>query len=114
MAVVRVDALCECDGCRKRFGVEVEINWQTINGFDYMVREEVRSGQGTYYTWGVRGKHTVDRLPLSHHPTVQGGLLLCDVCSEKCDALPVEGDLTKKQVLAALSLPAEDEDGDGC
>lgn len=111
MAVVRVDALCECDGCQKRFGVELELVWQTSNGFDYMVREEVRSGQGTYYTWGVRGKATVDRFPLSHQPTIQGGFLLCDVCSKKCDDLPIKGDLTREQVLATLGLPAEEDSG---
>lgn len=111
MGVVRVDALCECDGCQKRFGVEIPLDRDVDAAtFDYMVSEEVRSGQGTYYTWGVRGKSTVDRMSLSSKPTIQGGFLLCDVCSEKCDALPIEEDLTRAQVLRALGLPAEGDD----
>lgn len=110
MAVVRVDALCECEGCGKRFGVELDIAEDLKDGdhadFDSLVRETVR-GNATCYTWGVRGKATVDRLSLSYTVTVQGDLLLCDVCSKKCDDVPIEGNLTRAQVNTALGLPEE-------
>lgn len=96
MAVVRVDCLCECEGCQKRFGVELPLDAFELEptdslgdpvqiDFDVLVREEVLAGNGCYYTWGVRGKQTVDRLSLSYQPTIQAELLLCDECSKKCD-----------------------------
>jgi hypothetical protein len=107
MPVVRMDALCECEGCGKRFGIEVDLASPTHGDFDALVRELVLSGQTTHYTWGVRGKATVDRLPLPYQPTVQGGLLLCDVCSKICDEFPVRGDLTLEQVYKALGIIGE-------
>lgn len=111
MPAVRIDALCECEGCGKRFGVELElateIRGSFFKDFEGLVREEILSGNATCYTWGVRGKATVDRLSLSAHPTIQADLMLCDVCSRKCDDLPVEGDLTRAQVNEALGLPGE-------
>jgi hypothetical protein len=38
---------------------------------------------------------------------VQADLLLCDICSKKCDDLPIEGALTRRQVNQALGLPEE-------
>lgn len=38
---------------------------------------------------------------------MQAGLMLCDVCSKKCDLLPIEGELTRAQVNEALGLPKE-------
>jgi hypothetical protein len=110
MPVVRIDALCSCDGCGKRFGVELELA-EDLDGscddFESLVRETVRGGQGLCYTWGVRGKATVDRMALSYQVTVQADLLLCDVCSKKCDDLLIEGALTRVQVNEALGLPKE-------
>ena len=108
MSVVRVDALCECDGCQKRFGVELDLNSkmnETFPDFESLAREEILGGQANYYVWGVRGKATVDRLSLKGFPTIQGGLMLCDDCTKKCDALPIERDLTLYEVQAALGLP---------
>jgi hypothetical protein len=112
MSVVRVDALCECDGCQARFGVEIDLarEFKDFSNFDHMVREEVLNGNGTYYRWAVRGKMTVDRVRMQAAPTIQGGFLLCDNCSIKCDAMPGDDDLTREQVLAALSLPVEERD----
>ena len=109
MGVVRLDVLCMCDGCAERFGVELEIATD-LKGGDYAdveewTRDTIRGGNATCYKWGVRGKHTVDRLPLTYPTTIQGGLMLCDVCSEKCDNLPIEGDLTLAQVNRVLGLP---------
>lgn len=109
MPVVRVDALCECDGCQKRFGVEIELAEDLKGGeypdFEALVRDTICGGNTTHYVWGVRGKMTVDRLPLSYQPTIQAGLMLCDVCSRKCDEEPIEGALTRAQVNKALGLP---------
>lgn len=108
MPIVRIDALCECEGCQKRFGIELDMGESLLAGeyvdFDDMVRETIRGGNTTHYTWGVRGKQTVDRLPLSYQPTIQAGLMLCDVCSKKCDELPTEGALTREQIEEALGL----------
>lgn len=104
MPVVRVDCLCECDVCSKRFGVELDVA-EDLNQFDSyeeMVKETVRQGFATCYTWGVRGKQTVDRFPLAYHVTIQAELLLCDECSKKCDDYPEEGDLTREQVFDAI------------
>mgnify|MGYP006266259373 CR=1 FL=1 len=103
MGAVRVDVLCECEGCRKRFGVELDLA-EELNGhdFDYLAREAIRGGQSNYYIWGVRGKATVDRLPLSGYPSVQGGRMLCDVCTKTCDAIPVDRNLTREEVDCAL------------
>jgi hypothetical protein len=110
MTVVRIDALCICDGCGKRFGVELELA-EDLDGscddFESLVRETVRGGQCLCYTWGVRGKATADRFALSYPATVQAGLLLCDVCSKKCDELPIVSALTLAQVNEALGLPKE-------
>ena len=112
MGVVRVDVLCMCDGCQERFGVEVE-RGETLrdyDDFDALVTETIRNGTAGY-KWAVRGKSTVDRVSLTYPPTFQGGLILCDACSRKCDALPIEGALTKAQVLGALDLPIENDIG---
>jgi hypothetical protein len=55
----------------------------------------------------VRGKATVDRMSLSYQATIQADLTLCDICSRKCDDLPIEGNLTRAQVNRALGLPGE-------
>lgn len=112
MSVVRIDALCECEGCGKRFGVECDIGYDLMDAvgdaiykdFEELVRDTIRGGTAGY-TWGVRGKATVDRLPLTYQPTIQAGLMLCDICSKKCDDLPIEGNLTRAQVNRALGLP---------
>lgn len=95
MAVVRIDCLCECEGCQKLFGVELPLTAK-VTDWDEAVKKEVREGEAICYKWGVRGKATVDRMALDYYVTVQGGLLLCDDCSQKCDE--VEGDLTQEQV----------------
>jgi hypothetical protein len=109
MPVERIDALCCCEGCSKRFGVELELSEDLKDGahadFESLVRETVLNGNAITYTWGVRGKATVDRLPLSYQATIQGDLLLCDECSKRCDDLPIENDLTREQVEKALNLP---------
>ena len=112
MPAVRIDALCVCDGCEKRFGVELDLAADLKDGpcadFEELVHETVRSGNHTSYTWGVRGKATVDRLSLSGETTVQAGLLLCDECTKKCDAVPVERNLTRAEVNEALGIPQAD------
>lgn len=109
MGVVRIDALCECEGCGKRFGVEIDIAEELKGGdnadFEALVRGTIWGGQATCYTWGVRGKVTVDRMSLSYQPTIQADLMLCDICSRKCDDLPIEESLTLAQVNEALGLP---------
>lgn len=107
MGVVRIDALCMCDGCAKRFGIELEVSedLRSYDDFEQFARASIRGGQCTSYTWGVRGKSTVDRFSLSGEPTIQGGYMLCDVCTKKCDDLPIEGDLTRIQVENVLGLP---------
>lgn len=111
MTVKRVDALCECEGCGKRFGIELDIGRDLGNeifpDFDAIAREEIRSGHTAGYTWGVRGKATVERFPLSGSVTIQAGLMLCDVCTRKCDDLPIERNLTLAEVNGALGLPGE-------
>ncbi len=111
MPVVRIDALCCCEGCGKRFGIEVDIardlNNKIFPDFESLVREEIRNGLNPGYTWGVRGKATVDRMSLSYSVTIQADLILCDVCSRKCDDVPIEGNLTLPQVNTALGLPGE-------
>jgi hypothetical protein len=111
MSVVRVDALCECEGCQKRFGIELDIGRDLGKGFfadfDAVTREEIRNGLNCGYRWGVRGKMTVERYPLSGSATIQAELMLCDECTRKCDDLPIEGNLTRAQVNRALGL-AED------
>jgi len=77
--------------------------------FESLVRETIREGQCNCYTWGVRGKATVDRMPLSYHTTIQAGLMLCDICSRKCDDLPIKGALTRAQVNKILGLSGETE-----
>ena len=110
MAAVRIDALCACEGCGKRFGVELELAQDLKDGeytdFEALVRDTIRSGLGNCYVWGVRGKSTVDRMSLSYHVTIQGEYMLCDICSKKCDDLPIEGNLTKEQVEQTLGLGA--------
>lgn len=110
MGVVRVDVLCMCDGCAERFGVEVERaeTLRDYDDFDALVAETICGGNCTCFKWGVRGKATVDRLPLTYQATMQGGFMLCDVCSKKCDEAPIKGDLTKAQVLETLGLPNGD------
>lgn len=109
MPAVRIDALCQCEACDKRFGVELDLAQDLKDGayedFEALVRDTIRGGDATVYTWGVRGKATVDRLPLTGQPTIQADLMLCDQCTKICDALPIEGDLTRAQVEEALDLP---------
>ena len=109
MPVVRIDALCVCEGCDKRFGVELELAEDLKDGeyadFEELARDTIRGGQCNCYTWGVRGKATVDRMSLDYQATIQGDLMLCDVCSRKCDDLPIEGALTVEQVRTTLGLP---------
>lgn len=109
MPVVRIDALCECEGCGKRFGVELDIGDMLKDGdnddFEALVRDTIRGGMAACYTWGVRGQRTVDRMTLDYHVTIQADLMLCDVCSRKCDDLPIEELLTRDQVNEALGLP---------
>ena len=109
MAVVRMDALCECEGCGKRFGVELDIGECLNEGDDFetVVRETIRGGTATCYTWGVRGKITVDRFSLSGQPTIQADLMLCDICTRKCDDVPIERNLTRAEVNEALGLPKD-------
>jgi hypothetical protein len=68
MLVVRIDALCECEGCQKRFGVEVDLasELRGYADFEALVREEICNGNANCYTWGVRGRQTVDRMALSY------------------------------------------------
>lgn len=110
MPAVRIDALCECDGCQKRFGVELDLAEDLKDGdhadFESLVRETIRNGNSVSYTWGVRGKATVDRMSLSYQTTIQADLMLCDTCSKKCDDLPIEGNLTRAQVNRALGIPS--------
>ena len=112
MPVVRIDALCECEGCGKRFGIEVDIgrnlNNEVFPDLESLVREEIRNGLNAGYTWGVRGKATVDRLSLSYSVTIQAELMLCDVCSRKCDDVPIDDNLTREQVNEALGLKGEE------
>lgn len=111
MTVVRIDALCACDACAKRFGVELELKQELKDGFyedfEELVRDTIRSGQCTAYTWGVRGKTTVDRFSLDYLPTIQGSYILCDTCSKKCDGLTIEGNLTTQQIRECLGMPDE-------
>jgi hypothetical protein len=111
MSVVRVDALCQCEGCGKRFGIEVDIgrdlNNEALPDFEALVREEIRNGLSPGFVWGVRGKATVDRLPVSYSVTIQADLMLCDICSRKCDDLPIERNLTLAEVNEVLGLQGE-------
>jgi hypothetical protein len=111
MTVVRIDALCECEGCGKRFGVEVDVAEDLKDGdnadFEALVRDTIMGGNATCYPWGVRGKATVDRFSLCYQATIQADLMLCDHCSRKCDDVPIEGALTRAQVNKALGLPEE-------
>jgi hypothetical protein len=106
MTVQRIDALCECEGCGKRFGIELDTG-EDLNSyadFEALVRDTILGGQALCYTWGIRGKSTVDRLSLSYNVTIQADLMLCDVCSKKCDDLPIEAALTRAEVNRALGL----------
>lgn len=108
MPVVRIDALCECEGCQKQFGIELDLGRDLNNplfpDFDALAREEIRNGLNPGYRWGVRGKQTVDRLPLTYSITIQAELMLCDECSHKCDDLPIERNLTLDEVNEVLGL----------
>lgn len=115
MPAVRVDILCECEGCHKRFGVEIDDIAEPLKGgrydnFEDMVRWYIRGGNAPYYTWGVRGQRTIDRFPLSRQPIIEAGLMLCDECGRKCDDFPVEPEdraLTRAEVNKVLGLPTE-------
>jgi hypothetical protein len=109
MAVERIDVLCCCEGCGKRFGIELDVGTDldgTYLDFEEAARDTIRGGTAGY-TWGVRAKATVERYPLTYQPTIQADLMLCDVCSRKCDDLPIEEDLTRQQVNQALGIPSE-------
>lgn len=107
MPAVRIDVLCECEGCAKRFGVELDLAQPLKDGFyidfEAMVRDAIQGGAARCYTWGVRGKTTVDRMSLAYNVTIQADLMLCDVCSRKCDDLPIEDALTLAQVTEAIA-----------
>lgn len=112
MTTIRVDILCECEGCQKRFGVEAELARELNNeawpDFDALAREEIRN-RGEGYVWGVRGKATVDRFPIGW-VTIQADLMLCDECTKKCDDLegvPEDRNLTRAEVNKALGLHGE-------
>lgn len=111
MPAVRIDALCQCEGCGKRFGIELDLgrnlNNELFPDFEALVREEIRNGLSPGYTWGVRGKATVDRLSLSGSVTIQAELMLCDVCTRKCDDLPIERNLTRDEVNEVLGITGE-------
>lgn len=65
MTVMRIDALCECDGCQKVFWIELDTATDLgddIYDFESLVHETVRAGNPISYVWGVRGRSTVDRL----------------------------------------------------
>jgi hypothetical protein len=92
MPLVRLDALCACEGCYKRFGIELDIgrnladeSW--LGNFDAVVREEIASGRDDGYVWGVRGQKTVERFGTGS-VSIQGGLMLCSECTKKCDRDP--------------------------
>jgi len=111
MPLVRVDALLACDGCSKRFGIEIDTAFDfapcgVTHDLEYAVRETIMGGGigAVGYTWGVRGTKTVDRFPLSGFPTIQGDYLLCDECTRKCDDLPIEEPLTKAEVEKVLGI----------
>lgn len=111
MATVRIDALCECDSCQKRFGVELDLAEELgefYTDFDELTRDRIRGGQCDAYTWGVRGKATVERYPLKCRPTIQGEYMLCDVCTKKCDDLPIERNLTRAEVEKTLGMHTEE------
>lgn len=114
MTVKRIDALCECEGCGKRFGIELDIGRDLTNeifpDFDALAREEIRNGLNDGYTWGVRGKTTVDRLALTGSVTIQADLMLCDICTRKCDdvEVPEDRNLTRAEVNEALGLHGEE------
>jgi hypothetical protein len=115
MPIARIDILCECENphCAKRFGVELGLADEVPDSkhpkylgdlIQDLVREAIRDGNGTYYTWAVRGKITVDRISLSGPPSIQGNLMLCDACTKKCDADPKEGNLTQEEVEEILGM----------
>lgn len=106
MPVIRIDASCDCEACGKRFGVEIPVTDPVANNyfadFEGVVRDIIRSGNGHYFEWIVRGQRTIDRSGLSYQPTIQGGLMLCHICSQKCDEAPFEDALTESQVREIL------------
>lgn len=103
MGVVRIDALCMCEGCAKRFGIAIDLSEELEDYLDFeeLARETIRGGQFDAYTW------TVERYPLACLPTIQGDYMLCDVCSKTCDDLPIERNLTRREVERALGLMSE-------
>jgi hypothetical protein len=105
----RLDAFCQCEGCGNHFGIEISLshNMKAFDDFDSLAREEIRNGLNPGYRWGVRGKQTVDRMPLSYSVTIQADYMLCDVCSKKCDDVPVERNLTKLEVETTLGMPSD-------
>lgn len=54
MSVVRIDALCECEGCGKRFGAELDIGEYLGDlavdnaDFEALVRDTIRGGTAGY------------------------------------------------------------------
>jgi len=106
MAVIRVEALCECEGCQKRFGIELDLAEKLSGGdfldFEALVRQTIRDGMSPGYITGVRGKATVERYSLTGPVTIQGNRMLCDVCTKICDALPIDRNLTRDEVNVAL------------
>lgn len=108
MPVEYLDAACKCDACGKPFRVEVEAATKLTPYLDQdletIVRDNLVAGNARAYTLGIRGKHTLDRFDLDYQATLQGGYILCDVCSRKCDDAPIEGALSKEQVEDILGL----------
>jgi hypothetical protein len=88
--------------------LDIGDNLSEFKDFEGIVRETVLNGTAAAYTWGVRGKQTVERFPLSYNVTIQGGYLLCDVCSKKCDQTDTLSSLTREQVEACLNTPDEE------
>jgi len=114
MPIARIDTLCECDGCGKRFGIELDITYSPseFDSFEELVKETVTECFAFCYSWAIRGKETVERFPLDYSVTIQAEMLLCDECSRKCDEFDVVGELTLDQVLEAIEKEPESEDLD--
>ena len=109
MPLEGIDARVICDGCGKKFFVELDMTDNPGSSPEDWVRETIRGGQSPGYVWGVRGKHTLDRFQLDYNVTVQGGLMLCDECSKKCDDAPIEGNLSVDEVKAVLGLITDED-----
>lgn len=123
MGIVRIEATVECDGCGKRFMVDVEPSKRCLFGVDQetgaaqgfvdaseLAVESVRGGE--WHEIIVRGQRTIARETTGDGScSVQAGLCLCNECTAKCDAVPtvgaagehVERSLTEAEVRKALA-----------